>query len=103
MQDNLDAKHPSLCVDSDEGNSNDSSSNDGYLAEKSNCNYNRAEEESNTSESFKCNKYRPKWVRAKSEIHSFIGLNGDLEEVIVGPIKENGKDLPLGKINWETM
>ncbi len=44
MQDYLDAKHPSLCVDSDEGNRNDSSSTDGYLAEKTNCNYNRAEE-----------------------------------------------------------
>ncbi len=102
MQDYLDAKHPSLCVDSDEGNSNDSSSTDGYLAEKTNCNYNRAEEEFNTFESFKRNKYRPKWVRAKSEILSGIGLNKDMEEIIVGPVKKNGKDLPLGKI-WETM
>jgi hypothetical protein len=47
MQDYLDAKHPSLCVDSDEGNSNDSSSTDGYLAEKTKCNYNKAEEEFN--------------------------------------------------------
>ena len=97
MQDYLDAKHPSLCVDSDEGNSNDSSSTDGYLAEKTNCNYNRAEEEFNTFESFKRNKYRPKWVRAKSEILSGIGLNGDMEEIIVGPVEENGKDLPSGK------
>jgi hypothetical protein len=97
MQHYLDAKHPSLCVDSDEGNSNDSSSTDGYLAEKTNWNYNRAEEEFNTFKSFKCNKYRPKWVRAKSEILSGIGLNGDMEEIIVGPVEENGKDLPSGK------
>jgi hypothetical protein len=97
MQDYLDARHPSLCVDSDEGNSNDSSSTDGYLAEKTNCSYNRAEEEFNTFESFKLNKYRPKWVRAKSEILSGIGLNGDMEEIIVGPVEDNGKDLPLGK------
>jgi hypothetical protein len=73
-----------------------------YLAEKTNCNYNRAEEEFNTFESFKHNKYRPKWVRAKSEILSCIGLNGDMEEIIVGPVEENGKDLPLGK-KWDTM
>jgi hypothetical protein len=36
-------------------------------------------------------------VRAKSEILSGIGLNGDMEEIIVGPVEENGKDLPLGK------
>jgi hypothetical protein len=97
MQDYLDVKHPSLCVDSDEGNSNDSSSTDGYLAEKTTCNYNREEEEFNTFESFKRNRYRPKWVRAKSESLSGIGLNGDMEEIIVGPVEENGKDLPLGK------
>jgi hypothetical protein len=97
MQDYLDAKHPSLCEDSDEENSNDSSSTDGCLAEKTNCNYNRAEEIFNTFESFKHNKYRPKQVRAKSEILSGIGLNGDMEEIIVGPVEKNGKDLPLGK------
>jgi hypothetical protein len=48
-------------------------------------------------ERFKCNKYRSKWVRAKSEILSGIGLNKDMEEIIVGPVEENGKDLPLGK------
>jgi hypothetical protein len=36
-------------------------------------------------------------VRAKSEILSGIGLNRDMEEIIVGPVEENGKDLPLGK------
>jgi hypothetical protein len=97
MQDYLDAKHPSLCVDSDERNSNDSSSTDGYLAEKTNYNYNRAEEEFNTFESFKRNKYRPKWVKAKSEILSGIGLNSNMEEIIVGPVEENEKDLPTGK------
>jgi hypothetical protein len=84
-------------VDSDEGNSNDSSCNDGYLTEKTKCNYNRAEEEFNTFESFKPNKYRPKWVRAKSEILSGIGRNREMEEIIVGPVEENGKDLRLGK------
>jgi hypothetical protein len=97
MQDYLDAKHPSLCVDSNEGNRNDSSSTDGYLAEKTNCNYNRAEEEFNTFESFECNKYRHKWVKAKSEIFSGIGLNNNMEEIIVRPVEENGKNLPLGK------
>jgi hypothetical protein len=90
-------KHPSLCVDSDEENSNASISTDGYLAEKTNCNYNRAEEEFNTFESFKRNKYRPKWVKAKSDILSGIGLNGNMEELIVGPVEENGKDLPSVK------
>jgi hypothetical protein len=54
MQDYLDAKHPTLCVDSDDDdeNSNDSSSNDGYHVEKTNSNYNRAEEEFKTFESF---------------------------------------------------
>jgi hypothetical protein len=89
-------------VDSDEGNSNESSSSAGYLAEKTNWKYNWAEEEYNTFESFKHKKYRPKWVKAKSEILSGIGLIGDMEEIIVGPVEENGKDLPLGK-KWETM
>ena len=94
MQDYLDAKHPSLFVDSDDGNSNDSSSTDGYLAEKTNYNYTRAEEEFNTCESFKRNKYSPKWVKAKSEILTGIGLNNNMEKSIVGPVEENGKDLP---------
>jgi hypothetical protein len=34
--------------------------NDGYHVEKTNSNYNRAEEEFNTFKSFKRNKYRPK-------------------------------------------
>ncbi len=97
MQDYLDAKHPTLCVDSyDQNTSNDSGSNDGYLAEKTNCDYNRAEEEFNTFKSFKRNKYSPKWVKAKSEILSGIGLNSNMEEIIVGPVEENGKNLPLG-------
>jgi hypothetical protein len=102
MQDYLDAKHPSLCVDSNEGNSNDSSSTGGYLAEKNNCNYNRAEEEFNTFESFKRNKYRLEWVKAKSGILSGIGLNGNMKEIIVGPVEENGKTFNRAKI-WETM
>jgi hypothetical protein len=36
-------------------------------------------------------------VKAKSEILSGIGLNGNMEEIIVGPVEENGKYLPLGK------
>jgi hypothetical protein len=36
-------------------------------------------------------------VKAKSEILSGIGLNGNTEEIIVGPVEENGKDLPSGK------
>jgi hypothetical protein len=98
MQDYLDAKHPSICVDSVEGNSSDSSSTDGYLAEKTNCNYNKAEEEFITFEGIKHNKYRPKWVKVKSEILSGIGLNGNMEEIIVEPVEENGKDHLLGKI-----
>ena len=100
MQDYLDAKHPTLCVDSDDDdeNSNDSSSNDGYHVEKTNSNYNRAEEEFNTFESFKHNKYRPKWARVNSEILSSIGQhNGNMQEIIVGPVEENRKDLPSGK------
>jgi hypothetical protein len=27
-----------------------------------------------------------------------MGRNGELEEIIVGPVQENGKDLPSGKI-----
>ncbi len=26
-----------------------------------------------------------------------MGWNGELEEIIVGPVQENGKDLPSGK------
>ncbi len=36
-------------------------------------------------------------MKAKSEILSGIGLNGDMEEIIFGPVEEIGKDLPLGK------
>jgi hypothetical protein len=86
-----------LCVDSDDGNSKNRGSNDGYLVEKTNSNYNRAEEKFNTFESFKCNKYRPKRVRVNSEILSGIGQNGNMQEIIVGPVEENGKDLPSGK------
>ena len=59
MQDYLDAKHPTLCEDSDDGNINESDSNDGYLVGKTNCNYNKAEEEFNTFESFKHNRHIP--------------------------------------------
>jgi len=96
MQDYLDAKHPTLCADSDDENSNDSGSNDGYLVEKTNSNNNRVEEEFNTFESFKRNKCRPIWVRV-NEILSGIGQNGNMQEIIVGPVEENGKDLPSGK------
>ena len=41
-------------------------------------------------------------MKAKSEILSGIGLNGDMEEIIFGPVEEIGKDLPSGNI-WETM
>jgi hypothetical protein len=47
MQDYLDDKHPTLCADSNDTNSNDSGSNDGYPVKKSISNYNRAEEEFN--------------------------------------------------------
>jgi hypothetical protein len=97
MQDYLDAKHPTLCVDSDDGMSNESDSNDGYVVEKTNSNYNRAEEEFNTFESFKRNKYRPKWARVDSEILSGTEQNGTVQEIIVGPAEENGKDLPSEK------
>ena len=86
-----------LCVDSNDGNSKNRGSNDAYLVEKTNSNYNRAEEKFNTFESFKCNKYRPKRVRVNSEILSGIGQNGNMQEIIVGPVEENGKDLPSGK------
>ena len=71
MQNYLDAKHSSLCLDSDGDNSGDDSSrstDDGFVLEKTNCNYNREEEEFNDFESFKYNKYRPEWVWDKSEI-----------------------------------
>ena len=64
---------------------------------KINCNYNRTEEEFNTFESFKRNKYRPKWVKAKSAILSGKGLNGNMEEIIVGSVEVIGKELPSGK------
>jgi hypothetical protein len=63
MQNYLDAKHPSLCLNSTNGdNSGDDSSgstDDRFFLKKTNCNYNRAEEEFNNFESFKCNKYKP--------------------------------------------
>jgi hypothetical protein len=48
LQNYLDAKYTSLCVDSNGDNSGDDSSgstDDGFELEKTNCNYNRAEEE----------------------------------------------------------
>ncbi len=38
-------------------------------------------------------------MRAKSEIFSGIGQNGNgiIQEIIVGPVEENGKDLSLDK------
>jgi hypothetical protein len=36
-------------------------------------------------------------VKAKSDILSGIGLNGNMDEIIVGPVEENRKDLPSGK------
>ena len=66
-------------MDSDEGNNNDSSSTDGYFAEKINCNYNRTEEEFNTFESFKRNKYIPKWVKANSAILRPEVMKSDLK------------------------
>ncbi len=53
-----------------------------------------ADGEFNNFESFKLNKYRPKWVWDKSEILYGMGRNGELEEIIVGPVQKNGKDLP---------
>jgi hypothetical protein len=100
MQNYLDAKHPSLCLDSNGDNSGDDSSgstDDGFVFEKTNCNYNRAEEEFNNFESFKCNKYCPKWVRDKSEILHGMGWNGELGKNFMGPVQENGKDLPSVK------
>ena len=101
MQDYLDAKHPTLYGDSYDENSNDSGSNDGYHVEKTNSNYNRAEEEFNTFESFKRNKYRPKWARVNSEILSGIGHNGNMQEIIVGPGRRTEKTFHQAKI-WET-
>jgi len=37
------------------------------------------------------------WARVNSEILSGIGQNGNMQEIIVGPVEENGKDLPSGK------
>ena len=62
-----------------------------------------AEEECNPFESFKRNKYRTKWVKAKSQILSGVGLNGKMESINVGPVKVNGKYLPLGKILGDHM
>jgi hypothetical protein len=36
-------------------------------------------------------------MKAKSEILSGIKLSSNMEEIIVGSVEENGKDLPLGK------
>ncbi len=36
-------------------------------------------------------------MKAKSEIPSGIGLNGNMDEIIVRPVEENRKDLPSGK------
>ena len=99
MQNYLDAKHPFICVDSDgdnSGNESNGSADDGFFLEKTNCNFNRAEEEFNNFESFKHNRYHPKWVRDKLEILSGVRWNGELEEIIVGQVQGNGKDLPSG-------
>jgi hypothetical protein len=47
--------------------------------------------------SFKRNKYRPKWARVDSDIHSGTEQNGTVQEIIVGPVEENGNDLPSDK------
>ena len=101
MQDYLDAKHPTLCADSNDETSNDSGSNDGYHVEKTNSNYNRAEEEFNTFESFKRNKYRPKWARVNSEILSGIGQTATCRRSLLGQYRRMEKTFHLAKI-WET-
>ncbi len=68
-----------------------------FSLKKSTCNFNIAEEEFNYFESFKHNRYHPKWVWEKSEILSGLGQNDELEEIIVGPAQGNGKNLPSGK------
>ncbi len=63
MQNYLDAKHPSLCLYSNgdiRGDDSSGSTDDGFVLEKTNCSYNRAEDEFNSFVSFKCDKYCPK-------------------------------------------
>jgi hypothetical protein len=97
MQDLLDRKHPPTCANVDDDDSDDD--DDGYEHRTSNSNFNMATEEFNRLESYKRNKYRPKnWKTAPFTVLSAFDLNSDkIQEIIVAPVEEKGKDLPSRK------
>ncbi len=97
MQDLLDRKHPPICAN-DDNDEDEDEDNDGYVPRNSNSNFNKATEEFDGLESYKCNKYRPKkWKTTACTVLSTVDKTSKTEEIIVAPVEENGKDLPSGK------
>jgi hypothetical protein len=96
IQDIQDRKHPPLYIDNDEDDVKD---DDEYVPWNSNSNFNKVTDELDQLESYKRNRYCPKqWKMSSSTVLSHVDVaSGKTEEVIVGPVKENGKDLPSGK------
>jgi hypothetical protein len=98
VQDLLDRKKPPTCVNDDDDDHSESD-DDGYIPRTSNSNFNKASEEFDLLESYKRNRYRPKkWKTTASTVLSDFDMNsGKIEEIIVAPVEENGKDLPSGR------
>jgi hypothetical protein len=97
MQDLLDRKNPPTCANGDDNESEEE--DDGYEHRNTNSNFNVATEEFNRLESYKRNKFRPKkWKTAASTVLSAFDMKSEkIQEIIVAPVKEKGKDLPSGK------
>jgi hypothetical protein len=92
-----DRKNPPTCANDD--NDDDDNDDDGYVPRNSNSNFNKATEEFDQLESYKRYKYRPKKLKmtASTVLSVFDITSGKIEEIIVAPVEENGKDLPSGK------
>ncbi len=99
MQDLLDRKLPPTCANADNNDDDSEDDDDGYENRTTNSNFNMATEEFNRLESYKRNKYRPKkWKTAPFTVLSAFDVNCDkIQEIIVAPVEEKGKDLPSRK------
>ena len=99
MQDLLDRKLPPTCANADNDDDDSEDDDDGYENRTTNSNFNMATEEFNRLESYKRNKYRPKkWKTAPFTVLSAFDVNSDkIQEIIVAPVEEKGKDLPSRK------
>ena len=88
MQDILDDKFPVLV----ESSSSEDEDEDGVMVDRDNSNYNRAVEELERFERFKKSKYRPEIEMVTAKV-----LKGPGGELVIGPAKSPGKNLPSGK------